>query len=277
MLISLKEILDLAEAKKFAVPAFNVYNMETVMGVIAAAEEMNAPIILQCYSRLFTNGEGYYLSPVIVAAAKAAKVPVAFHLDHGASESEVIKAVRYGATGVMIDKSLLSLEENIEGTKNVVDLCKAIGVEVEGELGHIGVAAQGDEKTIAYTEVADAKKYVEETGVSALAIMVGTAHGRYKQAPKLAIDRIREIHEAVDAALVLHGGSGVPDEEIKMAIDAGIRKINFGTDLCYAFLDKVFEVSRDKVGIDLFMKEPIANVSEFAKSKIKLLGAENKA
>lgn len=277
MLISLKEILDLAEAKKFAVPAFNVYNMETVMGVIAAAEEMNAPIILQCYSRLFTNGEGYYLSPVIVAAAKAAKVPVAFHLDHGASESEVIKAVRYGATGVMIDKSLLSLEENIEGTKNVVDLCKAIGVEVEGELGHIGVAAQGDEKTIAYTEVADAKKYVEETGVSALAIMVGTAHGRYKQAPKLAIDRIREIHEAVDAALVLHGGSGVPDEEIKMAIDAGIRKINFGTDLCYSFLDKVFEVSRDKVGIDLFMKEPIANVSEFAKSKIKLLGAENKA
>ena len=177
----------------------------------------------------------------------------------------------------MIDKSLLSLEENIEGTKNVVDLCKAIGVEVEGELGHIGVAAQGDEKTIAYTEVADAKKYVEETGVSALAIMVGTAHGRYKQAPKLAIDRIREIHEAVDAALVLHGGSGVPDEEIKIAIDAGIRKINFGTDLCYSFLDKVFEVSRDKVGIDLFMKEPIANVSEFAKSKIKLLGAENKA
>lgn len=277
MLISLKEILDLAEEKKFAVPAFNVYNMETVMGVIAAAEEMNAPIILQCYSRLFTNGEGYYLAPVIIAAAKKAKVPVAFHLDHGASESEVMKAVRYGATGVMIDKSLLSLEENIEGTKNVVDLCRDIDVQVEGELGHIGVAAQGDEKTIAYTEVQDAKKFVEETGVCALAIMVGTAHGRYKQAPKLAIERIKEIHEAVDVALVLHGGSGVPDEEIKAAIEAGIRKINFGTDLCYSFLDKVFEVSRDKVGIDLFMKEPIANVSEFAKSKITLLGAENKA
>lgn len=277
MLISLKEILDLAEEKKFAVPAFNVYNMETVMGVIAAAEEMNAPIILQCYSRLFTNGEGYYLAPVIIAAAKKAKVPVAFHLDHGASESEVMKAVRYGATGVMIDKSLLSLEENIKGTKNVVDLCRDIDVQVEGELGHIGVAAQGDEKTIAYTEVQDAKKFVEETGVCALAIMVGTAHGRYKQAPKLAIERIKEIHEAVDVALVLHGGSGVPDEEIKAAIEAGIRKINFGTDLCYSFLDKVFEGSRDKVGIDLFMKEPIANVSEFAKSKITLLGAENKA
>ena len=277
MLISFKEILDLAEEKKFAIPAFNVYNMETVMGVIAAAEELNAPIILQCYSRLFTNGEGYFLAPVILAAAKKAKVPVAFHLDHGASESEVMKAVRYGATGVMIDKSLLSLEENIEGTKNVVDLCRDIDVPVEGELGHIGVAAQGDEKTIAYTEVADAKKYVEETGVTALAIMVGTAHGRYKQAPKLAIERIKEIHEAVDAALVLHGGSGVPDEEIKAAIEAGIRKINFGTDLCYSFLDKVFETSREKVGIDLFMKDAIVNVSEFAKSKIKLLGAENKA
>ena len=121
MLISFKEILDLAEAKKFAIPAFNVYNMETVIGVIKAAEELNAPIIIQCYSRLFTNGERYYLSPVIVAAAKAAKVPVCFHLDHGASESEVMRAVRYGATGVMIDKSTLSLEENIEGTKNVVD------------------------------------------------------------------------------------------------------------------------------------------------------------
>ncbi len=277
MLISFKEILDLAEEKKFAVPAFNVYNMETVMGVIAAAEELNAPIILQCYSRLFTNGEGYYLSPVIIAAAKKAKVPVAFHLDHGASESEVMKAVRYGATGVMIDKSLLSLDENIKGTKNVADLCRDIDVYVEGELGHIGMAASGDEKTIAYTEVADAKKFVEETGVAALAIMVGTAHGRYKQAPKLAIERIKEIHEVVDAALVLHGGSGVPDEEIKMAIAAGIRKINFGTDLCYSFLDKVFETSREKVGIDLFMKDAVANVCEFAKSKIKLLGAENKA
>lgn len=277
MLISFKEILDLAEAKKFAIPAFNVYNMETVIGVIKAAEELNAPIIIQCYSRLFTNGEGYYLSPVIVAAAKAAKVPVCFHLDHGASESEVMRAVRYGATGVMIDKSTLSLEENIEGTKNVVDLCNAIGVQVEGELGHIGLAAQGDEQSVEYTEVEDAKKFVEQTGVAALAIMVGTAHGRYKKAPKLAIDRIREIYEATDAALVLHGGSGVPDEEIKAAIDAGIRKINFGTDLCYSFLDKVFEVSRDKVGIDLFMKEPIENVSEFAKGKIRLLGAENKA
>lgn len=118
---------------------------------------------------------------------------------------------------------------------------------------------------------------MNETGVSALAVLVGTAHGRYKKAPKLDIDRIRDIKNAVKIPLVLHGGSGVPDDQLLAAIDAGIRKINFGTDLCYSFLDKVFETSRDKIAIDIFMKDVIKNVSEFAKSKIRLLGAENKA
>ena len=276
MLVSFKEILDIAEKGEFAIPAFNVYNMETVMGVIKAAEEMRAPIILQNYSRLFTNGEGYYCAPIIIAAAEKATVPVCFHLDHGASEVEVMRAVRSGATGIMIDKSTLSLEENVAETKRIADLCNAIGIKIEGELGHIGAASNGDEASTDYTTVEDAVKYVEETGVAALAIMVGTAHGRYKKAPKLAIDRIAEIHKAVDAALVLHGGSGVPDEEIKAAIKAGIRKINFGTDLCYAFLDKVFESSRENVGIDLFMKDAVASVKDFAIEKLKLLGADNK-
>lgn len=277
MLVGFKEILEIAEKKNFAIPALNVYNMETVMGVIAAAEELNAPIILQNYSRLFTNEEGYYLAPVILAAAKKAKVPVCYHLDHGAGLTEVTRALRYGATGIMIDKSLLSLDENIAETKKIVELCSSVDVGVEGELGHIGVAKDGDELKNAYTTVEDAKEYVDKTGVKALAIMVGTAHGRYKKAPKLAIDRISEIHNAVDAALVLHGGSGVPDEEIKAAINAGIRKINFGTDLCFSFLDKVFETSRDIYAIDLFMKDSIENVKKFAMGKIKLLGAENKA
>ena len=277
MLVSFKEILEIAEKGNFAIPALNVYNMETVMGVIEAAEELNAPVILQNYSRLFTNKEGYYVAPVILAAAKKAKVPVCFHLDHGASEVEAMRALRYGATGIMIDNSLLPMDENIAKTKEVVELCKAIDVAVEGEIGHVGVAAQGDEQSTEYTTVEEAKKFVEETGVAALAIMVGTAHGRYKKAPKLAIDRIAEIHNAVDAALVLHGGSGVPDEEIQAAIKAGIRKINFGTDLCYSFLDSVFATSRDIYAIDLFMKDAIENVKKFAMSKIKLLGAENKA
>ena len=277
MLVSFKTVLNMAEKGNFAIPAFNVYNMETVMGVIRAAERQNAPVILQNYSRLVTNEEGYFLAPIIIAAAKQASVPVCYHLDHGASEVEVMRTLRYGATGIMIDKSALPMEENIAGTKNVVELCKAVGVEVEGEIGHVGSAANGDEQTTEYTTVEEAKAFVEGTGVTALAIAVGTAHGRYKKAPKLAIERIAEIHKNVDVALVLHGGSGVPDEEIKASINAGIRKINFGTDLCYAFLDQVFATGRDKVGIDLFMKDAVEAVASFAEEKIKLLGADNKA
>lgn len=275
MLVGLKDVLKIAEEKGFAVPAFNVYNMETVMGIMEAAEEMRAPIIIQSYSRLFTNKEGYFVSPIVLAAAKAASVPICFHLDHGAGKSEVTRALRWGATGIMIDKSTLSFEENVAQTKEVVDMCSSIGVSVEGELGHIG--SVNDEISTDYTEVKDAVEFVEKTGVAALAVMVGTAHGRYKKAPKLAIERIAEIHAATDAALVLHGGSGVPDSEIQAAVKAGIRKINFGTDVCYSFLDKVFETSRDLIAIDLFMKDAIESVKQFGISKIKLLGAENKA
>lgn len=277
MLVGFKEILSYAEEKNFAVPAFNAYNMETVMGVIAAAEEKKAPVIIQAYSRLFTNGEAYYLAPIILAAAKKASVPVCFHLDHGAGEREITRALRYGATGIMTDNSLLSLEENIKATKAVCDMCSHIDIGVEGELGHIGSAANGDELVCSYTEVGEAERFVRETNVCALAIMVGTAHGRYKKAPVLDIKRIEDIKKATGISLVLHGGSGVPDDQIRMAIGAGIRKINFGTDLCYSFLDKVFETSRDLVGIDLFMKDATENVKKFAMSKIELLGAEGKA
>ena len=276
MLVKFDEILSVAEKGGFAIPAFNVYNMETVMGVIAAAEEMKAPVILQNYSRLFTNDEGFHVAPVVLAAAERASVPVCYHLDHGAGETEVVRALRYGATGIMIDKSLLSMDENIAYTKKIVEMCSAVSIAVEGEIGHVGVAAQGDEQTTEYTTADEAKKFVEGTGVRALAVAVGTAHGRYKKAPKLAIERIAEINGAVDAALVLHGGSGVPDEEIRAAIKAGIRKINFGTDLCYSFLDSVFATSRDIYAIDLFMKDAIESVKNFAIDKIKLLGAENR-
>lgn len=274
MLVGFEEILEIAERGGFAVPAFNVYNMETVMGIIAAAEEAKAPVIIQSYSRLFTNEEGYFISPVIVAAAKKASVPICFHLDHGAGIPEVTRALRYGATGIMIDKSMLPLEENIAETKKVVDMCAAVGVTVEGELGHVGSVNDSDMGE--FTDVNESVKYVKETGVKALAILVGTAHGRYKKAPKLDIERISNIKKATGIPLVLHGGSGVPDDQIKAAVKAGIRKINFGTDVCYAFLDKVFETSRDLVAIDLFMKDAVENVKKFALSKIELLGAYNK-
>lgn len=275
MLVTLRDILQMAEKGGYAVPAFNVYNMETVMGVIAAAEAEKSPVILQSYSRLFTNEEGYYVAPVALAAAHRASVPVCFHLDHGAGEKEVERALRYGATGIMIDASTLPLDENIAATRAVCERCAYVGIGVEGELGHIG--STKDEKVSDYTDPAEAARYVRETGVAALAIMVGTAHGRYKKAPKLDIDRIRTVKELTGIPLVLHGGSGVPDAEITAAVAAGIRKVNFSTDLCYSFLDAVFATSRDKIAIDLFMKEAIAAVSAFATSKIRLLGAAGRA
>ena len=274
MLVNFQTILKDADEKGYAVPAFNVYNMETVMGVIAAAEEPRSPVIIQFYSRLATTGFADYLAPVILKAAEKATVPVCMHLDHGAGYEAAAIALKNGATGIMVDFSQLSLEENISKTATAVKLLSNINVGVEGEIGHIGKAADGVPTD--YTTVEEAKTYVDGTGVSALAIAVGTAHGRYKQAPVLQIQRIKEIKDEVKIPLVLHGGSGVPDDQIKLAVKAGIRKINFGTDLCYSFLDKVFETDKNKVAIDLFMYDPIASVKNFAVSKIQLLGANER-
>lgn len=275
MLVNLREILAPTEAGKYAVPAFNVYNTETVMGIIRAAEELKAPVIIQMYSRLFSNEEAYYVAPAILAAAQKAKVPVCFHLDHGANYEAVARAVRYGCTGVMIDASACPLEENIRQTKAVVDMCEQMDIPTEGELGHVGTTA--DEHMGEFTKVDEAVEFVNRTGVAALAVMVGTAHGRYKQAPKLDIQRIADIKEAVKIPLVLHGGSGIPEDQVKASIEAGIRKVNFGTDVCFSFLDAVFAAPRDKYAIDMFMKPVVEAVADFAREKIRLLGAENRA
>ena len=277
MLVELKKILNMAEEGGYCIPAFNVYNLETAKGVINAAEKLRSPVILQFYSRLVTSKVAEDVAPIVLDMANKATVPVCFHLDHGAGECEVIRSLRMGMTGIMIDASIEELEGNIEKTKNIVKLCNYVGVGVEGELGHVGKAADGDEGVITeYTRPDEAKKYVEETGVCALAIMVGTAHGRYKKAPVLDIERIKEIKKATNAALVLHGGSGVPDEQIQAAIRAGIRKMNFSTDLCYSFLDACRERDKNIVGIDLFMTEPIQRVQDFAEMKIQVLGANNR-
>ena len=168
---------------------------------------------------------------------------------------EVIRAIRYGATGIMLDVSTLPFQENINQTKTVVEYCAYAGISVEGELGHIG--SVNDNGFADFTKADEAKLFAQQTGVAALAIMVGTAHGRYKQAPKLGIERIAEIKEATKLPLVLHGGSGIPDEQIIAAIKAGIRKINFGTDLCFAFIEGVRESDENKYALDIFMKNSI--------------------
>ena len=272
MQYSLKEILDLAEKDGYAIPAFNVYNLETLMGVVRAVEETGAPVILQMYSRLFNTGTCRFLAPVILDVMNTLKTPVAFHLDHGVGLAECIRAIRAGATGVMIDASKLPMEENIETTKKVVDIATEASVYVEGELGHVGTTK--DEVWDNYTEVADAVRFVEETGVDSLAIMVGTAHGKYAKAPELAIDRIAEIHKATKAHLVLHGGSGVPDDQIRAAIQAGIRKINFATDVCCAYIEGYKELDPYGAPLDVVMSQAADYVKAFALEKIRLLGAD---
>ena len=279
MLVNLKDVLSMAEAGGYCIPAFNVYNMETVMGVLKAAEEERAPIIMQVYPRLMKEEAGYFLAPIIKAAAEKATVPVCFHLDHGPSELETTRSIRWGATGIMLDGSTLPFEENIALTKRVVDTCSYLDVQVEGELGHVGMTK--DDEMDEFTTPEDAKRFVEETGVACLAVAVGTAHGRYTKPPKLDIERIEQIREATNkTALVLHGGSGVPDEEIRKAVKAGVRKMNFATDVCYAFLDCCRdELSKEghAVAVDNFMKKPIEAVRDFCITRIRLVGANGKA
>ncbi|MBD9097351.1 MAG: class II fructose-bisphosphate aldolase, partial [Ruminococcaceae bacterium] len=167
MLVSFKEILAMAEKGDFAIPAFNVYNMETVIGVFNAAQKAHAPVIMQIYPRLIKEQAGYFLAPSVLAAAAKADVPVCFHLDHGPSELEMTRALRYGATGIMIDASSLPYEENIALTRRVVETCAYDGVQVEGELGHVG--SVNDDSMDEFTNVEEAKNFVEKTGVAALA------------------------------------------------------------------------------------------------------------
>lgn len=279
MLVDLKKIITMAEEGGYCVPAFNVYNIETVMGVIQAAEELKAPVIIQVYPRLINQEVGYYLAPVILAAARKASVPVCFHLDHGPAEQDVQKALYWGATGIMYDGSVHPLEENIQNTKHLVDVCSAIDVGVEGELGHIG--SVNDEAMDEFTDPQEAAEFVKRTGVCCLAVLIGNAHGHYKKPPCLDIQRVKDIREATGGIpLVLHGGSGIPDEQVKAAIAAGVRKMNIGTDVCCAFADGTKATLEDpnrSLAIDLFMKVPINYVKQLALDKIRLVGADGKA
>ena len=279
MLVNLKEILDMAEKGGYCIPAFNVYNTQTIMGVVKAAEELRAPVIIQVYPRLLNEEVGYYICPAVIAAAKKATVPVCFHLDHGPSELEVQKALRWGATGIMYDGSVHSFEENIANTKHIVEICKAIDVPVEGELGHVG--SVNDDCMEEYTDPKEAGEFVKQTGVTCLAVLIGNAHGHYKKTPNLDIERVKAIREATGGIpLVLHGGSGIPEDQVKAAIKAGIRKMNIGTDVCCAFADGTKETLDDperSLAVDLFMKHPIAKVQALATEKIKMVGADGKA
>ncbi|ETI96558.1 MAG: tagatose-bisphosphate aldolase subunit GatY [Intestinibacter bartlettii] len=281
MLVTTKEMLLKAQEGNYAVGAFNVENMEMVMAVIAAAEELNAPVIMQTTpSTVKYAGLDYYLANV-ATAAKNAKVPVAMHLDHGSSFSLAMQALRQGYTSIMIDGSHSVFEENIAITKSVVDACKPSNIPVEAELGKVG----GKEDDLdggdgGYTDPKEALEFVQKTGVNSLAVAIGTAHGVYKGEPKLDLDRLVEIRKIVDVPLVLHGASGLSEEAVKESIKRGICKVNFATELRIAYTDGVKELLEEKpetIDPKKYGVVGIEKVKELVKNRMMMCGCQNQA
>ena len=229
-LVKMKDLLRRAEEKNIGCGAFSVGNMEMVRGAIRAAEELDTPIILQIAEVRLKNSPLHLMGPMMVQAAKEAKVDVAVHLDHGLTFETVDKALELGFTSVMLDASTLPFEENIAKVKAVVEKARKYGATVEAELGLVGGSEDGScDHGIRCTDPDDAVVYARETGIDALAVAIGNAHGNYPVAPTLAFDVLEKIHEKVDIPLVLHGGSGITDKDFQKAISLGIRKVNIAT------------------------------------------------
>ena len=250
MLVTMKELLEVAQKNHFAVPAFNAGTGQLLSGMMESAEEKKAPVIMAIHPDELKFLRDSFVSSVIYEANHT-KVPVAIHLDHGATYEQCLHAIQLGFTSVMIDGSLLSLEENIALTKKVGAAAHPLGVTVEGELGTIGQTGdsiEGGVTEIMYTNPADAKRFVEETGVDALAIAIGTAHGIYPEGfvPKLKLDLLTEIRNTVSTPLVLHGGSSNKDEEIAESVKRGICKINISSDIKFSFMKGVEKYLKEK-------------------------------
>ena len=248
-LVKMKDLLRRAEEKNIGCGAFSVGNMEMVRGAIRAAEELDTPIILQIAEVRLKNSPLHLMGPMMVQAAKEAKVDVAVHLDHGLTFETVDKALELGFTSVMLDASTLPFEENIARVKAVVEKARKYGATVEAELGLVGGSEDGScDHGIRCTDPDDAVVYARETGIDALAVAIGNAHGNYPVAPTLAFDVLEKIHEKVDIPLVLHGGSGITDKDFQRAISLGIRKVNIATasfNSLTAYVEKYME-STDK-------------------------------
>ncbi|WP_455542743.1 class II fructose-bisphosphate aldolase [Intestinibacter sp.] len=280
-LVTTKQMLLDAQKGNYAVGAFNVENMEMVMAVVSAAEELNSPVILQTTPSTVKYADLEYFLANAKVAAQNASVPVAMHLDHGSSFELAMSAFRAGYTSIMIDGSHSEFEENIRITKSVVDVCKCAKIPVEAELGKVG----GKEDDLdggdgGYTDPQEALEFVQKTGVDSLAVAIGTAHGVYKGEPKLDIDRLAEIRKVVDIPLVLHGTSGVPDETVTKCIERGICKVNYATDLRIAFSKGVKEVlDKDHDVIDPKKYNAVGReyVKEYVKSKIIVCKSDEKA
>ena len=239
MLVNLKEILKIANEDKTAIGMFNATGFDSLQAVIGAAEELNRPVIIAHAEVHNVYNDISFVGPAMIAAAKNAKVPVCVHLDHGVTTEMIYRALRIGFTSVMIDASALPYEENLRLTKEITEISHAMGVSVEAELGRLVTGESGStEITNAkpedfYTDPKEAQAFCEETGIDALAIAFGTAHGFYKSQPKLDFNVVKNVAQATGLPLVMHGGSGVSEEGFRKSIENGIRKINY-----YSYMSK---------------------------------------
>lgn len=281
-LVTTKQLMLDAQKGGYAIGAFNVENMEMVQAVVAAAEELRSPVILQTTPSTVKYADLSYFYANVKAAANHAGVPVVMHLDHGNSFELAMRALRVGYTSIMIDGSHDSFEQNIAVTKAVVDACHPSQIPVEAELGKVG----GKEDDLdggeggGYTVPSEAAEFVTATGIDSLAVAIGTAHGVYKGTPKLDVERLSEIREAVSVPLVLHGTSGVPDDAVKECICRGICKVNYATDLRIAFSNGVKEVlgaNPDTIDPKKYNACGRDKVKEYVMGKMEVCGSAGKA
>ncbi|MBP3337448.1 MAG: class II fructose-bisphosphate aldolase [Clostridia bacterium] len=285
MLVNMNDVLIPAKKNHYAVGLFNAVNLELARGIISAAESTRSPVIMGTAEVLLPYGPLEEVSYYLIPMAKKASVPVVVHLDHGLSYDTCVKALKLGFSSVMYDCSTDSYEENVRKVKEMADLAHSYGATIEGELGHVGDnegSAEGsshlDDPSNFFTDPALAKDFVDKTGVDALAIAVGNAHGAYKLPPKLDFERIRTIAKTVDVPLVLHGGSGLTDNDFRQAIKDGISKVNIFTDINVAAVEAEFKKfsSMDKGLIDL-IPAAVEAVKQESEKKMKLFSSNGKA
>ena len=282
-LVTMDKLLKKAEEGKYAVGAFNCNNMEIVQAIIEAATLEKSPVIVQASQGAIKYAGIDFIVAMTTLAAEKTPVPVALHLDHGSSFAQAVQCIAKGFTSVMIDGSKYSLEENIELTNRVLEVARACGVTVEGELGRIGGTEDNitvSEKEAQYTDPQEAKYFVEKTNIDALAIAIGTAHGQYKGEPKLDLDRLEEINKLVDTPIVLHGSSGVPDDTIRAAIERGVRKVNIDTNIREAFMAGVKQALAENPNL-IDPRKVLGPAKEdmiaIVRQKMRVFGSSNKA
>lgn len=278
MLVNLNDVLKKAQAEHYGVGLFNTTDTDMLEAAISAAEELNSPIIIGTAEVLLPNGELKLIAPSVIAAAKRAKVPVVVHYDHGLTFDRCIEALKLGFSSIMFDGSAGDSEQNIADTKEIVKIAHSFGATVEGEIGHVGQADTCDNAvTDSYTTPEEAADFIAKTGVDALAVAIGTAHGAYKEKPCLDIERLKQIRAKVDTPLVLHGGSGLSDDDFRNTVREGIAKVNIFTDLCVAG-NKAMEDGLAKGLPYLEIRNlKVEYIKRVVKEKITLFGSVNKA